>query len=391
MAILIPVEDRVSTYPGRIKLTPVSGQANVYDLSRADEPVNEGTPLNKALLDQKAYILTEDTVVYVSPTGSDADGDGSSVAPFASIQKALDALPKLLGGYMATINVANGTYEERIVVEGFSGGKLVIGEPGRAVVLRGINVVNSNQVTFNIPNVTWASGFIGNIFQVSNNSSVVLASNMVVNCAGSSEIGVAVLHGGELLSNDATIEVSKCAKPAIRVAYGSRAALGVIAGTNNTDAGLMAESGAVLSYTTSTLTSTKGDMATTGGCILTGNGVPVPNANSKGKAVAVNSSGDGYTFTSIPVQKTFNTTIPATGWTSGSDGRYTLTVNVSGLLASDTPDVDVSLDGLTAEQEDAVIEAWGGAVKITTTAGGLVCRFSDQPEVAIPIKIKVVR
>ena len=44
------MQDRVPTYPGRVKLTPVSGQENTYDMVRADEPTQEGTPLNKASL-----------------------------------------------------------------------------------------------------------------------------------------------------------------------------------------------------------------------------------------------------------------------------------------------------------------------------------------------------
>ena len=44
------MQDRVSLYPGRVKLEPVAGQANTYDLTRADQPTQEGTPLNKATL-----------------------------------------------------------------------------------------------------------------------------------------------------------------------------------------------------------------------------------------------------------------------------------------------------------------------------------------------------
>ena len=44
------MQDRVSLYPGRVKLEPVAGQANLYDLTRADQPTQEGTPLNKASL-----------------------------------------------------------------------------------------------------------------------------------------------------------------------------------------------------------------------------------------------------------------------------------------------------------------------------------------------------
>ena len=42
--------DRVPLYPGRVKLTPVSGQTNTYDMARADEPTQEGTALNKVNL-----------------------------------------------------------------------------------------------------------------------------------------------------------------------------------------------------------------------------------------------------------------------------------------------------------------------------------------------------
>lgn len=44
------MKDRVPLYPGRVTLTPVSGQANTFDLVRADQPTQEGTPLNKASL-----------------------------------------------------------------------------------------------------------------------------------------------------------------------------------------------------------------------------------------------------------------------------------------------------------------------------------------------------
>lgn len=44
------MQDRVPLYPGRVTLTSVAGQANTYDMARADQPTQEGTPLNKATL-----------------------------------------------------------------------------------------------------------------------------------------------------------------------------------------------------------------------------------------------------------------------------------------------------------------------------------------------------
>ena len=48
---MIEVLDRVPTHPGRVKLIPVAGQANTYDMVRADDPIVVGTPINKLLFD----------------------------------------------------------------------------------------------------------------------------------------------------------------------------------------------------------------------------------------------------------------------------------------------------------------------------------------------------
>lgn len=44
-------KDRVPTYAGRVKLVAVEGQPDAYDMTRADEPTEEGTPLDKATFD----------------------------------------------------------------------------------------------------------------------------------------------------------------------------------------------------------------------------------------------------------------------------------------------------------------------------------------------------
>ena len=48
---MIEVLDRVPTYPGRVKMTPVAGQENTYDMVRADAPLEVGTPMNRALFE----------------------------------------------------------------------------------------------------------------------------------------------------------------------------------------------------------------------------------------------------------------------------------------------------------------------------------------------------
>lgn len=47
--------DRVPTHPGRVVLTPVSGQANTFDMVRADEPRVAGTPLDKATFNSMVH------------------------------------------------------------------------------------------------------------------------------------------------------------------------------------------------------------------------------------------------------------------------------------------------------------------------------------------------
>ncbi len=44
------MKDRIPLYPGRVKLVPVAGEENTYDLVRADQPTQAGTPLNKSSL-----------------------------------------------------------------------------------------------------------------------------------------------------------------------------------------------------------------------------------------------------------------------------------------------------------------------------------------------------
>ena len=60
------MKDRVSLYPGRVKLVPVAGKENVYDMTREDSPTQIGSPLGKTtfLKDATAalYGLGEDAV-----------------------------------------------------------------------------------------------------------------------------------------------------------------------------------------------------------------------------------------------------------------------------------------------------------------------------------------
>lgn len=56
------MRDRDSEYPGRIRLTPVGNENDIYDVEAADVPIEEGTPFNKAtmLTDATAALMDLD-------------------------------------------------------------------------------------------------------------------------------------------------------------------------------------------------------------------------------------------------------------------------------------------------------------------------------------------
>ena len=280
MSLKTPVKDRVSTFPGRVTLTPVSGATNTYDMVRADSPLEEGTPINKALFDQKAYCLTGSVTVYVSKAGSDDTGTGSSTAPYASIQKAIDSLPKLLEGYFAIISIADGTYEERLDLDGFQGGILEIGVAGRNVVVRGVEIGTCSLVRLRV-SITRSATLGGTPLVVRNGSHVVLGSDLVINGALGGTSGITVESGSHVtvpvdLFGYTKTTVNNCSYIAVYATDGSTVALGEIAGSGNTT-GLHAANGSVITYGARSLTATTANVTASGGRIYSGAQSSIPN------------------------------------------------------------------------------------------------------------------
>lgn len=77
--------------------------------------------------------------------------------------------------------------------------------------------------------------------------------------------------------------------------------------------------------------------------------------------------------------------------TTGTTVPYTQTVNITGILATDTPIVDVVLDTTASTALDQ-LEAWGCVEKITTANGSITAFCMEtMPTTDIPIQLKVVR
>jgi len=74
---MIPNIDRVPTYIGRVEMTPVEGKPGFFDMTRADEPTENGMALNKAKFDE-----------FLAGSGELVDEfgltPGKTVAPFHS-------------------------------------------------------------------------------------------------------------------------------------------------------------------------------------------------------------------------------------------------------------------------------------------------------------------
>ena len=77
-----------------------------------------------------------------------------------------------------------------------------------------------------------------------------------------------------------------------------------------------------------------------------------------------------------------------TNW-SGSAAPYTKTITVSGILATDTPIIDIVMSG-TYSTDEARIEAWGYIYRAVTANGSITFYATEKPTVSLPIQMKVV-
>ena len=181
MSLKTVVKDRVSSYPGRVKLTPVAGQTNTYDLVRADQPTEAGTPLTAALFNHKADVLTDNVNIYVSKSGNNSNADGTSAKPYSTIQAALDSIPKNLGGHLVYVHVGAGTYEEAVTFEYFDGGRVILtGAAGAAITIKGLMTIRKCVVNIDGIALTMLNGYI----YITECGLLNLVSSATLTCSG---------------------------------------------------------------------------------------------------------------------------------------------------------------------------------------------------------------
>lgn len=129
------MENRQSTYPGRVVLTPVPGAENTYVMTRADEPTVEGTPLNKATF------LQDSTCALLDLPSTAVPNDA-----FAKL-----ALGTGMYGYLITVVDGFGNPVAGMTVDGIqnrTGGACITDENGQAL---GVSTETSVSVSVTSP------------------------------------------------------------------------------------------------------------------------------------------------------------------------------------------------------------------------------------------------
>ena len=273
---MIRVVDRVPTYPNRIKITRQDGTSVYVTWERADEPTVVGTPINKALFDSIAADigLSANITIYVSTAGSDTLGNGTASNKYATIQKAINSLPRNLNGFDATISIADGTYEEDVLIARTYGGNIVLtGTEGANVSIRSLRVSYGSAVR--VQNI--ALSVTGNF---NNNAVAVTAASFICTSklalSGTVENGIYVNYDGYVcLLGDLTI--SNTTYAAINVTNRSSFFASSINGTVSEGTFARSVNGSMLAYNVMNATAPIMTYASAGGRIYTGAQTEVPN------------------------------------------------------------------------------------------------------------------
>ena len=274
---MINVVDRVPTYPNRIKITKSDGTSEYVTWERADEPVVEGTPINKALFDSIANDvgLMENKTVYVSTAGSDTLGDGTLTNPYGTIAKALGSLPKNLNGFDATIHMVSGTYREHVLVSGFYGGNIILsGASGASVTILSLTVHGNAacHISSNISlGVSSSAGTAGIVVQQAR----LLCFASVVHVTAAQKVGVYVARNGFAMFGN--LNINNTTDIAVQATSGANVYIDKLGGSGNTGIAIQSGNGAKVAFNTKTIVTTSTFLTMYGGRIYTGSQSDTPN------------------------------------------------------------------------------------------------------------------
>ena len=97
-------------------------------------------------------------------------------------------------------------------------------------------------------------------------------------------------------------------------------------------------------------------------------------------------------FTGVPtgIRQDFTATLPYASWT-GASAPYTKAVTVTGILATDKPDIDLDLSSATYSDITTIQSSWANVYRGVTSADTITFYTSTVPTIDMPLQIKVVR
>lgn len=170
--------------------------------------------------------LNESTTVWVSKSGSDTAGNGTSSQPYLTVNKAVSVLPKNIGGQVCIINVAAGNYAEDVAIHDFYGGAVLInGVSGAAVTFRGLHVENCSVLVSDIALTVGSTGIFigakGMLYSASSRITVTGATTGIT------------LRYGAVMEITPQLTINNATNVAILAQYGSTASVGTVTGTGN--------------------------------------------------------------------------------------------------------------------------------------------------------------
>jgi len=182
-----------------------------------------------------------------------------------------------LGGFVATVEIAGGTYPERVRIEGFYGGRLIVGTAANTVTVNGISIFASSSVELRISTVTAVAGDTSTLLYVGAGSNVLIGRHITMNCENVANIGVGVEQNSSLSALGVSVNVHKSVDTAVKANLGGRILMGVAGGSNNAGVGLRADNGGVITYSTRSLTAATVTLTANGGRIYSGAQTTIPN------------------------------------------------------------------------------------------------------------------
>ena len=254
-------------YP-EVKKEDLENGGNIYQLSFAKfTKTVEGIGSFVSELETIGVTPVTDSIIHVSPGGSDAAGDGSEDAPFASIQHAIDRIPKNIGDRQITINIASGTYTEDIVISGFYGGilRLTFG----AVTIRSLSIYETCVYMSGESLTLAASGKTYGIY-LHRAANVIAQVPITVNGAVN---GIYATFGSTFAGNQAII-VNSCTY-AIAAMYTAHVYISALSGSKNNN-GIQATAGIVSLGSMAAGVASTAYITGNGGRIYTGSQSSVP-------------------------------------------------------------------------------------------------------------------